>query len=40
MSVGALASENCSVLFRKYMAKWEQAQANPGAAPAETPVPS
>jgi len=32
---GALASEKVSVLFKKYMAKWEQAQAAPAAAPEE-----
>jgi len=38
LGVGALPSERCAVLFKKYMAKWEekQSQANaPGdAAPA------
>ena len=32
---GALASEKVSVLFKKYMAKWEQAQAAAAAPPAE-----
>jgi small subunit ribosomal protein S16 len=32
---GALASEKVTVLFKKYMAKWEQAQATAAAAPAE-----
>ena len=39
ISVGALPSEKCAVLFKKYMAKWEQAAAAP-AAPAEAPPPS
>jgi small subunit ribosomal protein S16 len=40
MSKGALPSEKCAVLFKKYMAKWEQAAtaapatAAPEAAPA------
>ena len=37
MSKGALASEKCAVLFKKYMAKWEQAQAAGAAAQVETP---
>ena len=41
MSQGALPSEKCAVLFKKYMAKWEQAAAAPAgagaAAPAEAP---
>jgi len=39
MSKGALASEKCSVLFKKYMTKWEQAQTAAAAAPAE-PTPA
>ena len=35
MSQGALPSEKCAVLFKKYMAKWEQAATAP--APAEAP---
>jgi small subunit ribosomal protein S16 len=35
MSVGALPSERCAVLFKKYMAKWEAKQAEAAAAPAE-----
>jgi len=39
LSQGALPSEKCAVLFKKYMAKWEQAAAAPAgaAAPAEAP---
>ena len=36
LSQGALPSEKCAVLFKKYMAKWEQAAAAP--APAEAPA--
>jgi small subunit ribosomal protein S16 len=32
---GALPSEKCAVLFKKYMAKWEQAALAP---PAEAPA--
>jgi small subunit ribosomal protein S16 len=32
---GALASEKVTVLFKKYMAKWEQAQSAPAAASGE-----
>lgn len=45
MSQGALASERCTTLFNKYMAKWEKAQAEAAAAaataaasPAEKPA--
>src|SRR3954452_2387109 len=34
ISVGALASEKCTVLFNKYMKKFEEAQAAAAAAPA------
>lgn len=34
MGVGALPSERCATLFKKYMAKWEATQAE-AAAPAE-----
>jgi small subunit ribosomal protein S16 len=34
MSVGALPSERCATLFKKYMAKWEAKQAEAEAAPA------
>lgn len=34
MSVGALASEKCTVLFKKYMKKFEDVQAAAAAAPA------
>lgn len=38
MSVGALASEKCAILFKKYMDKWEKLEAEAAAAPApETP---
>jgi small subunit ribosomal protein S16 len=33
-SQGALASEKVTVLLKKYMAKWEQAQQAPAAVPA------
>jgi len=36
LSQGALPSEKCAVLFKKYMAKWEQAPVA-AAAPAEAP---
>jgi small subunit ribosomal protein S16 len=39
LSQGALASEKVTVLFKKYMAKWEQAQNAP-AAPAPTEQPA
>jgi small subunit ribosomal protein S16 len=39
MSKGALASEKVTVLFNKYMAKWEQAQAAPAPAAAPTEPP-
>ena len=35
MSVGALPSERCAVLFKKYMAKWEAKQAEAAIPPAE-----
>jgi hypothetical protein len=34
MSVGALPSENCAILFKKYLAKFEQAALAATAAPA------
>jgi small subunit ribosomal protein S16 len=34
MSVGALPSERCATLFKKYMAKWEAKQAEAAAGPA------
>ena len=37
MSVGALPSENVAVLLKKYMAKWEQKEAE-AAAPPPTPA--
>src|SRR5437868_13945429 len=37
MSVGALPSEKVGVLLRKYMAKFEQAQAAPPASAAPAP---
>ena len=39
LSQGALPSEKCAVLFKKYMTKREQAAAAP-ATPAEAPPPS
>jgi small subunit ribosomal protein S16 len=39
MSVGALPSERCAVLFKKYLAKWEAKQAEAAAPPAE-PAPA
>jgi small subunit ribosomal protein S16 len=33
LSVGALPSEKCAVLFKKYMAKFEQQAAQAAAAP-------
>ena len=46
MGVGALPSEKCAVLFKKYLAKFEQqavaaksAAAEAAAAPAATPTP-
>jgi small subunit ribosomal protein S16 len=39
MSVGALPSERCAVLFKKYLAKWEAKQAEAAPPPAE-PVPA
>ena len=35
MSQGALPSENCAILFKKYMAKWEQAQNDQATPPVE-----
>ncbi len=35
MSVGALPSERCATLFKKYMAKWEAKQAEATAPAAE-----
>jgi small subunit ribosomal protein S16 len=32
MSVGALPSERCATLFKKYLAKWEAKQAEAAAA--------
>jgi small subunit ribosomal protein S16 len=32
MGVGALPSERCATLFKKYMAKWEEKQAQANAA--------
>ena len=37
MSVGAQPSEKVAVLLKKYMAKWEQKQAEATAPPAEAP---
>jgi small subunit ribosomal protein S16 len=37
MSVGALPSERCAVLFKKYLKKWEEKQAE-AAAPAAPAV--
>ncbi len=37
MSVGALASERCTVLFNKYMKKFEDLATAAAAAPAEAP---
>ena len=39
MSVGALASEKCTILFTKYMKKAEEAAAAAAAAPVETSAP-
>ncbi len=39
MSVGALPSENCAILFKKYLAKFEQEAAAAAAAPATPPPP-
>lgn len=36
LSVGALASERCQTLFKKYMKKFEDAQAAGQSAPAES----
>jgi small subunit ribosomal protein S16 len=33
LSVGALPTEKCSILFKKYMGKFEQAEAEAAAAP-------
>jgi small subunit ribosomal protein S16 len=33
MSVGALPSERCATLFKKYMTKWEAKQAEASAQP-------
>jgi small subunit ribosomal protein S16 len=38
MSVGAKPSEKCEVLFKKYMAKFEQLAAEAAAAPAAEPA--
>jgi small subunit ribosomal protein S16 len=35
LGVGALPSEKCAVLFKKYMTKWEEKQAQAAAAPVE-----
>ena len=35
LGVGALPSERCATLFKKYLAKWEAKQAEAAAAPAE-----
>jgi small subunit ribosomal protein S16 len=41
MSVGAQPSENVTVFLKKYMAKWEQKEAEAAAAPtAPTPPPA
>src|SRR5713101_5752675 len=43
LSVGALPSEKVAVLFKKYMKKWEEKQAEaaaPPPAPAQEPTPS
>ena len=40
VSVGAQPSEKVGVLLRKYMAKFEQAQAAPAAPPPEAPLTS
>jgi len=37
MSKGALASERCQVLFKKYMKKFEEAAAQAANPPAEAP---
>jgi small subunit ribosomal protein S16 len=37
LSKGALASEKVTILFKKYMAKWEQAPLTPAAPPVEAP---
>jgi small subunit ribosomal protein S16 len=37
MSVGALPSEKCAVLFKKYMEKWEKLEAEGASAPAAAP---
>ena len=34
MGVGALPSERCATLFKKYMKKWEEKQAEAAATPA------
>jgi small subunit ribosomal protein S16 len=42
-SVGASASERCATLFKKYMAKWEEKEAQAAAgpsAPTEQPAPA
>jgi small subunit ribosomal protein S16 len=38
LSVGALPSENVAVFLKKYMAKFEQAAANPGTPPEAAPT--
>lgn len=41
MSVGALPSERCATLFKKYMKKWEEKQAEAAAPKAEAaPAPT
>ena len=39
LSVGALASERCTILFTKYMKKFEEAAVAAATAGAETPAP-
>jgi small subunit ribosomal protein S16 len=38
MSVGALPSEQCAVLFKKYMGKWETIEAEKAAQTAAAPA--
>ena len=40
MGVGAKPSEKCAVLFKKYMAKFEQQALQPATPAVETPAPS
>jgi small subunit ribosomal protein S16 len=40
LSVGAKPSEKCAVLFKKYMAKFEQLDAQPPAPTAEAAAPT